>query len=207
MGSLNRRALFGAAPALAVIGLPVAAVAFNADQQLVDLGMRWDRATLDADRLGVELDEALDRFKAAKPSPPRVRVTKADERRSRHVAGETWGWPDVEKVAKDAIEWRREPQRHPSRIAWAGRFEKAVANHKASVANAEIITGYAAAHEAYERAYQMVWSIERSIMALPCRTLPGAQIKARVAAKNDDNDVGSALSSQVCAFILKMGAH
>lgn len=202
---LNRRNLFAAAPAAALVGLAVPAAA---QSELATLGAQWEIVVAERDRLGEQIDKAFERFHAGMPKTPRLRFTEVDQRRSNFPAdgGSHWEWKEVERISREAKTWKLSDQ-YPRRTAWARRFERAVDRHAAAVAAWDAECGMSASERAWDAKDDELTAIERAIIAAPCRSVGDAQAKARVALRNQDNDFGRDAGTSVAEFVLRMGAN
>jgi hypothetical protein len=77
----------------------------------------------------------------------------------------------------------------------------------AEIGQAKTESGLAECEERWDAVQDRLMVLERQIIDAPCRNVADAQIKARVALANPDNDFGSDAARSVADFVLKMGAH
>ncbi len=218
MRDVNRRALFGAAPALTVLAVPAAARAFQAgDTELIVLGNQHTRAVSAYEAAREACGAAYKRHEDTRPEAPVcLTITRHDcwdhggylYRRDGSLANER----DVEYLRK----WLASPHlrrgdfsRTEARaIEVIAAFEK----HDRAVLMNEEKSGLVRAGEVEDDAYERMCDLEDRIVEAPCSTLAGLMVKARVAKRlvpdgdHVSNDWHDTAALAVIDVILKMGA-
>lgn len=214
----TRRSLFAIAGAAALV--PAVAMAApaptHADAELIALGLEDERLHAAYEAASAVRSEAFRRLQAMQPTPPPELIIKrmdvwdffgdmhlyigkeADDYVVRRV--KTW----LASEHLRAWNFKRVEDRAHEIIA-------AYERHAAAVTVAEHRSGLTRACQVEDDAYEALSDNEDRIMALPCRTLEGARIKARLARRNipEDTKVSGYVrhAMEVVDFVLRGAAH
>lgn len=191
---LNRRDVFSAAAAVAVIAAPAVTVAsVRTDSALLELGAEYERVVAAHQAAVTRSATTYLDFKVNRPSPPdALIVSRADAfdfsilhaQISRPLTAH--GYVHLEKWLADkasrnqAASLRLEPR--------ARELLKAYDDHEAATQRVMDAVGHKQASDAEERLYERVCELERSILAAPCTSLAGLKVKALVAHNNREQD-------------------
>lgn len=211
MGALNRRSLFGAVPAAALLGVaPTQAIAAT-DADLIDLGARYERAFAVYKQAAADAKVAYQTFKSVL-GDRRPKVTAADLGRFgeglRHdyeKGGLTPGgcqtlrrWLDMPHLRNQLAQTNGEQRVRELLEAW-DRYE-------AEEDEISVATGRTATSDRETETYNIVDDLADEILSSTIRTMAGARVVARVA-EWDETDRGDEAGRMVASFVLRMGAH
>lgn len=190
MTATTRRALFAAAPVLALAATPVAA-AINPDAELLTLADRWHRAMLAEEAADDACEEAQQRAQKSVEVPAALypRLTGTPD----FVAGLPMlrRGQRYREFHRDRIQTMYEGNRKIFEAVGCNRFSMdrckevldALDWHAAAIAAAEAKEGVARLREAGQQAYLVVADIEAQILALRATTIDGLRVKAKIAGR------------------------
>lgn len=218
---LNRRNLFAAAPAVAVLGLPavVSATATHDDASLIYLGQRYEEACAAYDRASREEDEAEERCLAVHVRKPVAFATQEDidrgvGRNGGLAVGGRIPWVEVERIVRNVEDWKRlGGELYHGREVWAQKYVALKEQHRAALKAVEDRVGYTDAIYRAQAAYQHRSDLEDQIVGASCTTLAGLRVKAMVAKRlvpavdDPENDWKDTAALSVIDIVLRMGAH
>jgi len=202
---LNRRHLFAASAAVAVIAAPAIVVASQPDAELLELGAKYERVVADYKAATARSEATYQDFKAQRPSPPpALIVTRKDafdfgglhHQVSRPL--NPHGYDYLEKWLPDtgnrnnAASTRLEPR--------ARELLKAYDDHEEATQRILAAVGHKAASDVEDGLYERLCEIERAILAAPCSTLAGLKVKAMVADNNRAPEDHTPNFSEIAAF-------
>ncbi len=222
MGSLNRRALFGVAPAVALAGLPaVVGASIRSDTGLQYLGSRYEEACAAYDAASKQEDEAEERFVATHIPKPVAHATEEDIARgigaqAGLAAGERIPWVEVVRVNRNLRDGWTIDLTSPlslSRARWAEKYAALMATHRANEKAVQDRVGLTAAEARAQEALRVKNEIEEAIVAAPCSTMAGLRVKAMVAKRlvpgvdDTENDWHDTAALSVIDVLLRMGAN
>jgi hypothetical protein len=202
---LNRRHLFAAGAAVAVIAAPAVAAASQPDAELLELGANYERVVADYRAATARSEATYQDFKAQRPCPPpALIVTRKDafdfgafhSQVSRPLTPH--GYVHLEKwltntgVRSQAASARLEPR--------VRELLKAYDDHETATQRVLAAVGHKAASDAEDGLYDRLCELERAILAAPCTTLAGLKVKAQVADYNRAPEDHTPNFSEVAAF-------
>lgn len=195
---LNRRSLFAAGAAVAVVAAPVAVQATpQADAELIALEREYDEALEAHARTSAEAARLSKVYEHERPRPTGALIARESDVRLfpeiRAKAGEALDGVDV-----SAIEYHLARHSAPVR-ARANEIIDAYAAWTGELDAASEKVGYAKASDIDDEAYGALCDVERRIVEAPCKSMGWARLKARVA-HNSRPEPGEGDWSQIAAF-------
>lgn len=219
MGSLNRRTLFGAAaigvPALA---MPAAVAADNRDARLIALGEQDGRLYEQFVAASARTKAAYARYQARLPKPsPVLTITRSDAFRFGAALYGQVGRSLTQRDRDWLSTWLEQTHlRSGNHSLVEGRARDLIAAYDEddrTERRVSVATGLRAASVAEGELYERLTEVEGQIVALPCHTMDGARVKARIARRynqpdeDDQQDWGVKAAMQVVDLVLQKGAH